>query len=149
MPCQRTSCAGSWSCRTEKRTARGATPSIGQGIGSQSRRLRHLSRLAGLGLEQAACGGRIPTDPPWAAGGKKTRNRQHRPDARIWSALEKTRKSLLAVARLRVDSQTPDSPPHMSRRDVSGRPSSSVDGACQRLPGSDCSGCWVFISTRP
>ena len=46
-----------------KGTARGAAPNAGQGTGSRSRRLRHLSRLAGLGPEQAACGGRIPTDP--------------------------------------------------------------------------------------
>ena len=34
------------------------------------------------GPEQATDDGRIPTDPPWTAGGGKTRNRQRRPDAR-------------------------------------------------------------------
>ena len=35
----------------------------------------------------------IPTDPPWTAGGRKTRNRQRRPDASsTYTHLEKTRK---------------------------------------------------------
>ena len=43
-----------------------------------------MPAMAGCpGPEQATDGGRIPTDPPWAADGKKTQNRQRRPDAAV------------------------------------------------------------------
>ena len=43
-----------------------------------------MPAMAGCpGPEQATNGGRIPTDPPWAAGGGKTQNRQRMPGAAV------------------------------------------------------------------